>query len=96
MIKFRDLDEDGDIDLYFSSGSIKTNGIVLLNQGDFAFEFEAKTIAKFTAQELMDEILEEADDKVSLPVIKEKTSAEIAAQELMDEILEELEAESSQ
>ena len=96
MIKFRDLDEDGDIDLYFSSGSIKTNGIVLLNQGDFAFEFEAKTIAKFTAQELMDEILEEADDKVSLPVNKEKTSAEIAAQELMDEILEELEAESSQ
>jgi hypothetical protein len=44
----------------------------------------------------MDEILEEVDDKVSLPVIKEKTAAEIAAQELMDEILEELEAESSQ
>ena len=96
MIKFRDLDKDGDIDLYLSSGSLKTNGIVLLNQGDFAFEFEAKTIAKFTAQELMDEILEEADDKVSLPVIEEKTAAEIAAQELMDEILEELEAESSQ
>ena len=49
MIKFRDLDEDGDIDLYFSSGSIKTNGIVLLNQGDFAFEFEAKTKAKLIA-----------------------------------------------
>ena len=44
----------------------------------------------------MDEILEEVDDKVSLPVIKEKTSAEITAQELMDEILEELEVESSQ
>ena len=95
-IRFRDLDKDGDIDLYLSSGSLKTNGIVLLNQGDFAFEFEAKTIAKFTAQELMDEILEEADDKVSLPVIKEKTAAEIAAQELMEEILEESEAESSQ
>jgi hypothetical protein len=33
----------------------------LLNQGDFAFKFEAKTIAKFTAQELMDEILEELE-----------------------------------
>ena len=58
-IRFRDLDKDGDIDLYLSSGSLKTNGIILLNQGDFAFKFEAKTIAKFTAQELMDEILEE-------------------------------------
>ena len=36
-IRFRDLDEDGDIDLYFSSGSLKTNGMVLLNQGDFDF-----------------------------------------------------------
>jgi hypothetical protein len=96
-IRFRDLNKDGNIDLYLSSSmSSKTDGMVLLNQGDFAFEFEAKTIAKFTAQELMDEILEEVDDKVSLPVIKEKTAAEIAAQELMDEILEELEAESSQ
>ena len=41
--------------------SSKTDGMVLLNQGDFAFEFEAKTIAKFTAQELMDEILEELE-----------------------------------
>ena len=96
-IRFRDLNKDGNIDLYLSSSmSSKTDGMVLLNQGDFAFEFEAKTIAKFTAQELMDEILEEVDDKVSLPIIKEKTAAEIAAQELMDEILEELEAESSQ
>jgi hypothetical protein len=60
-IRFRDIDKDGDIDLYLSSGSLKTNGIVLLNQGDFAFKFEAKTIAKFTAQELMDEILEELE-----------------------------------
>jgi hypothetical protein len=38
MIKFRDLDEDGDIDLYLSSSmSRKTNGMVLLNQGDFNF-----------------------------------------------------------
>ena len=39
MIKFRDLDKDGDIDLYLSSSqSLKTNGTVLLNQGDFNFE----------------------------------------------------------
>jgi hypothetical protein len=37
MIKFRDLDKDGNIDLYFSSGSKKTNGMVLLNNGDFNF-----------------------------------------------------------
>ena len=39
MIKFRDLDKDGDIDLYLSSSmSRKTNGMVLLNHGDFVFE----------------------------------------------------------
>jgi hypothetical protein len=39
MIKFRDLDKDGDIDIYLSNSmSRKTNGMVLLNQGDFNFE----------------------------------------------------------
>ncbi|SVC54750.1 uncharacterized protein METZ01_LOCUS307604, partial [marine metagenome] len=38
-IRFRDLDKDGDIDLYLSSSmSLKTNGMVLLNHGDFSFE----------------------------------------------------------
>jgi hypothetical protein len=37
MIKFRDLDKDGNIDLYLMSMSPKTNGTVLLNQGDFNF-----------------------------------------------------------
>ena len=38
MIKFRDLDKDGNIDLYLSSSmSLKTNGMVLINQGDFNF-----------------------------------------------------------
>ena len=37
-IRFRDLDKDGDIDLYLSSSmSRKTNGMVLLNQDDFNF-----------------------------------------------------------
>jgi len=38
QIRFRDLDKDGDIDLYLSnSQSQKTDGMVLLNQGDFNF-----------------------------------------------------------
>ena len=48
MIKFRDLDKDGNIDLYFSSGSKKTNGMVLLNKGDFNFSL----IRAFEAVEL--------------------------------------------
>ena len=48
MIKFRDLDKDGNIDLYFSSGSKKTNGMVLLNKGDFNFSL----IKAFEAVEL--------------------------------------------
>ena len=35
-IRFRDLDKDGNIDLYLSSSmSRKTDGMVLLNNGDF-------------------------------------------------------------
>jgi len=37
MIKFRDLDKDGDIDIYLSSASNKTNGAVIINNGDFNF-----------------------------------------------------------
>jgi hypothetical protein len=37
-IRFRDLDKDGDIDLYFTNTlSKKTNGMVLLNKGGFNF-----------------------------------------------------------
>jgi hypothetical protein len=47
MIKFRDLDKDGDIDIYLSSSmSRKTNSMVLLNQGDFAFELLLPNVAK--------------------------------------------------
>ena len=39
MLKFRDLDKDGDMDVFLGSGmSPRTNGMVLLNQGDFNFE----------------------------------------------------------
>jgi len=37
MIKFRDIDKDGDNDIYLSSGSNKTNGAVIINNGDFNF-----------------------------------------------------------
>ena len=46
-IRFRDLDKDGDIDLYLSSSmSLKTDGMVLLNQGDFDFELLLPNAAK--------------------------------------------------
>ena len=46
-IRFRDLDKDGDIDLYLSSSmSIKTDGMVLLNQGNFTFELLLPNAAK--------------------------------------------------
>jgi len=78
----------------FKRGGYKIKTVGYRFQNDSTSQAHIAT--EIAAQELMDEILEEVDDKVSLPVIKEKTSAEIAAQDLMDEILEELEAESSQ
>jgi len=46
-IRFRDLDKDGDLDLYLSSSmSLKTDGMVLLNQGNFAFELLLPNNAK--------------------------------------------------
>ena len=46
-IRFRDLDKDGDIDLYLSgSMSRKTDSMVLLNQGNFSFELLRPSLAK--------------------------------------------------
>jgi hypothetical protein len=67
-IRFRDLDKDGDIDLYLSSGSQKTNGMVLLNQGDFNFSL----IKAFEA----DELYEKLDD--SSVVITKKVLTSLA------------------
>ena len=54
-IRFRDLDKDGDIDLYLSSSmSRKTDGMVLLNQGDFNFSLIKPSKA--------DELYEKLDD----------------------------------
>ena len=78
----------------FKRGGYKIKTVGYRFQNDSTSQAQIAT--EIAAQELMDEILEEVDDKVSLPVIKEKTSAEIAAQDLMDEILEEMASESSQ
>ena len=66
-IRFRDLDKDGDIDLYLSSSmSLKTNGMVLLNQGDFNFSL----IKAFEA----DELYEKLDDSSVIITKKVLTS----------------------
>jgi hypothetical protein len=52
-IMFRDLDNDGDIDIYLASGSHKTNGMVMLNHGDFSFELLHPRAAR-----LLDELAE--------------------------------------
>jgi len=87
-IRFRDLDKDGDIDLYLSNSmSNKTDGMVLLNQGDFAFELLLPNVAKKYVT---------IDYKAPAPVSEEQKAAELAAEEMMDEILEELAAELGQ
>jgi hypothetical protein len=37
-IKFRDLDKDGDMDIFLHSLAPRTNGSVLLNKGNLKFE----------------------------------------------------------
>ena len=74
-IRFRDLDKDGDIDLYLSSSmSQKTNGMVLLNQGDFAFELLLPNVAKKYVT---------IDFKAPTPVSEEEKTEE---QAVLDEI----------
>ena len=87
-IRFRDLDKDGDIDLYLSSSmSLKTDGMVLLNQGDFAFELLLPNVAKKYVT---------IDYKVPTPFSEEEKAEE---QAVLDEIAafeDELAAELSQ
>jgi hypothetical protein len=87
-IRFRDLDKDGDIDIYLSSSmSRKTDGMVLLNQGDFAFELLLPNVAKKYVT---------IDYKAPAPVSEEQKAEE---QAVLDEIAAfevELAAESGQ
>ena len=87
-IRFRDLDKDGDIDIYLSSSmSRKTDGMILLNQGGFAFELLLPNVAKKYVT---------IDYKDPAPVSEEQKAEE---QAVLDEIATfevELAAESGQ
>ena len=81
-IRFRDLDKDGDIDLYLSSSmSNKTDGMVLLNQGDFAFELLLPNVAKKYVT---------IDYKAPAPVSEEQKAEEQAIEDELKEFEAEL------
>jgi hypothetical protein len=87
-IRFRDLDKDGDIDLYVSSSmSLKTDGMVLLNQGDFAFELLLPNAAKKYIT---------IDYKAPTPVSEEEKVEEQAVLDEISAFEDELAAELSQ
>jgi hypothetical protein len=84
MIKFRDLDKDGDIDLYLSSSqSQKTNGMILLNQGNFAFELLLPGVTK-----IVDGII-----VTKAPVSEEQKAKEQAMEDELTEFEAQLEEE---
>jgi len=90
-IRFRDLDKDGNIDLYLSSSmSSKTDGMALLNQGDFNFELllpsaalEIGELGEYEAQRKKAEAAELTDAiakrKAKVAAAKAKRIAEEAA-----------------
>ena len=87
-IRFRDLDKDGDIDLYLSSSmSRKTDGMVLLNQGDFVFELLLPNIAKKYVT---------IDYKAPTPVTEEQKADEQAIEDEIAAFEAELAAELDQ
>ena len=74
-ILFRDLDNDGDTDIYLASGSSKTNGMVMVNHGDFAFE----TLPPHAAL-LLDQLAkDQTKRKAALAVIEAKRKKTEAA-----------------
>jgi hypothetical protein len=85
-IRFRDLDKDGDIDIYLSSSmSQKTDGMVLLNQGDFSFELLLPQSTK-----IVDGIIVIV---TKTPVSEEQKAEEQAMEDELAEFEAELEAE---
>jgi len=85
MIKFRDLDKDGDIDLYLSSSqSQKTNGMVLLNVGDFDFKLVLPDDAKkYVEKNFKASILLSEEQKAEEQAIEDEIAAfeaELAAE----------------
>jgi hypothetical protein len=86
MIKFRDVDKDGDMDLYLTSSmSRRTDGMILLNQGDFSFEILPANIAKTYLT-----------DEVKPPVSDEKRAQDQAIEDEIAAFEAELAAELGQ
>ena len=84
-IRFRDLDKDGDIDLYLSSFvSLKTNGMVLLNEGGFDF----KLVPPDDAKKYVDK-----NFKAPTPLTEEQKAEEQAIEDEIAAFEAELEAE---
>ncbi|WP_435189068.1 FG-GAP repeat domain-containing protein [Pseudothioglobus sp. nBUS_23] len=82
-ILFRDLDNDGDIDLYLNSMDQSTNGSVFVNNGDFNFSLimppEAYKLYGSLAQNGIIESLVDREEKVSqLAELKKKQEEEKA------------------
>jgi hypothetical protein len=83
-IQFRDLDKDGDLDLYFSNNlSQKTNGMVLLNHGDFTFELLLPHAAKIVDGRIV----------TKAPVSEEQKAKEQAMEDELAEFEAQLEEE---
>jgi len=81
-ISFRDLDEDGDNDIYLSSGSGKTNGMVMLNHGDFSFEILHPRVAlelDGLDERAVDEVQARKVKAAELTVAVAKRKKEVAA-----------------
>ena len=86
MIKFRDIDKDGDMDLFLTSSmSYRTNGMILLNQGNFSFEILPANIAKTYLT-----------DEVKPPVSDEQRAQEQAVEDEIAAFEAELAAELGQ
>jgi len=87
MIKFRDLDKDGNIDIYLSNSmSRKTNGMVLLNHGDFAFEILHPHVAKIVDGTIV----------TKAPVSDDQKAEEQSLEDELAALEEELAVESGQ
>ena len=85
-IRFRDLDKDGDVDLYLSSFvSLKTNGMVLLNEGGFDF----KLVPPDDAKKYVDK-----NFKAPTPLTEEQKAEEQAIEDEIAAFEAELEAEA--
>jgi len=92
-IRFRDLDKDGDIDLYLSSDTLKVSGAVVINNGNFDFSL----IMPPESYELYEKLDVNFYSIVSKKVLtKEEQAMEDELAEFEAELEEELAAEAAE